>query len=67
MTVGTKVQQTLAGLESAMASLKTFALDTNNQQAKTMFQQSAQQLEQITQNLKTRWQQIQQEEPQYKS
>jgi Protein of unknown function (DUF1657) len=54
MTVATQVQQTLAGLKSAQASFETFALQTDNQQAKQMYQQTAQQT-----------QQIQQEEPQY--
>jgi len=34
MTVITQIKQTLAGLKSAQASFETFALGTDNQQAK---------------------------------
>lgn len=66
MTVGTQMQQTIASCESAMASLKSFALETEDQNAKQMFQQLAQQQQTIVENLNTRLQYIQQEEPQYK-
>lgn len=65
MTVATQVHQTLAGLKSAQASLETFALQTENEQAKQMYQQAAQQTQQIVDQLSQRFQQIQQEEPQY--
>ena len=38
MTVITKLKQTVSGLKSAQASLEGFALDTDNQQAKQLFQ-----------------------------
>lgn len=66
MTVGTQMQQTVASCESAAASLKSFALETNDQNAKQMFQQLAEQQQTIVENLNTRLQYIQQEEPQYK-
>ncbi len=66
MTVGTQMQQTVASCESALASLKSFALETNDQNAKQMFQQLAEQQQSIVENLNTRLQYIQQEEPQYK-
>jgi len=66
MTVGTQMQQTIASCESAMASLKSFALETEDQNAKQMFQQLAQQQQTIVDNLNTRLQYIQEEEPQYK-
>lgn len=66
MTVGTKMHQTLAGLESATASLKTFALDTEDQAAKQLFSQYAQQLNSICQGLNARISYIEQQEPQYK-
>ncbi|MDQ0253971.1 hypothetical protein J2S74_001344 [Evansella vedderi] len=66
MTVVTQVRQTLAGLKSAQASLETFALQTENQQAKQMFQTAAQQTQTIVDTLTPRLQQIEQEEPQYK-
>jgi 16S rRNA C1402 (ribose-2'-O) methylase RsmI len=65
MTVVNQVQQTLAGLKSAQASFEGFALETDNQQAKQMYQQAAQQTQQIVDQVKQRVQEIQQEEPQY--
>ncbi|MBU8909385.1 MULTISPECIES: DUF1657 domain-containing protein [Bacillaceae] len=66
MTVAAKFKQTIAGLKSAQASLETFALDTENEQAKQLFQQAAQQTQQVVDGLEPRLQQIEQEEPQYK-
>ncbi|WP_088102292.1 DUF1657 domain-containing protein [Halalkalibacter urbisdiaboli] len=66
MTVVNKVKQTIAGLKSAQASLETFGLETDNQQAKQLFQQTAQQAQAIVDQLEPRLQQIEQEEPQYK-
>jgi hypothetical protein len=65
MTVATQVKQTLAGLKSAQASFETFALQTENEQAKQFYQNAAQQTQQLVDSLNTRVQQIQQEEPQY--
>ncbi|MBS4176739.1 DUF1657 domain-containing protein [Lederbergia citrea] len=65
MTVITKVQQTLTGLKTAQASLEGFALDTDNQQAKQMFQTAAQQTQAVIDSLSPRVQEIMQEEPQY--
>ncbi|HLR41575.1 MAG TPA: DUF1657 domain-containing protein [Virgibacillus sp.] len=66
MTVGTQVKQTIAGLKSAQASFEQFALQTENKQAKQMYQNAAQQTETIVQSVEPRMQQIEQEEPQYK-
>ncbi|MFC4769133.1 DUF1657 domain-containing protein [Effusibacillus consociatus] len=67
MTVGTKLHQTLASCESALASFKTFALDTDNQQAKQMYSQLANTMEQqIITPLRSRVNQMEQQEPQYK-
>ncbi len=66
MTVGTKMHQTLAGIESAAASLKTFALETQDQQAKQEFDNYSRQLESISQSLKQRVSYIEQQEPSYK-
>jgi hypothetical protein len=65
MTVATQVHQTLAGLKSAQASLETFALGTENKQAKQLYQNAAQQTQSIIDSLEPRLQQIQKEEPQY--
>lgn len=66
MTVASQVKQTLAGLKSAQASLEAFALQTQNQQAKQLYTQAAQQTKTIVDSLEPRVQQIEQEEPQYK-
>jgi len=66
MTVATQVKQTLAGLKSAQASFETFALQTQNQNAKQMYQNMAQQTQMIVDTLGPRVQEIENEEPQYK-
>ncbi|WCK54953.1 DUF1657 domain-containing protein [Aneurinibacillus sp. Ricciae_BoGa-3] len=66
MTVSAQVKQCLASLKSAQASLETFALSTQNQQAKQLFTQSAQNTKGIIQGLESRVQQLENEEPQYK-
>jgi 16S rRNA C1402 (ribose-2'-O) methylase RsmI len=65
MTVGTQVKQALAGLKSAQASFEGFALATDNQNAKQLYQQAAQQAQAILDNIEPRLQEIQAEEPQY--
>ncbi|KGA98565.1 hypothetical protein AJ85_19155 [Alkalihalobacillus alcalophilus ATCC 27647 = CGMCC 1.3604] len=67
MTVIAKMQQTVAGLKSAQASLETFSLETDNQQAKQLYKQMAQQTQTIVENLEPRVEQVMQEEPQYRS
>ncbi|GKU83357.1 DUF1657 domain-containing protein [Niallia sp. NCCP-28] len=65
MTVINNVKQTIAGLKSAQASLETFALATDNQSAKQLYQTAAQQTQQVIDSLNPRVQEIEQEEPQY--
>lgn len=65
MTVATQVNQTLAGLKSAQASFETFALQTENKNAKQLYQNAAQQTQLIIDSLEPRLQEIQKEEPQY--
>lgn len=65
MTVGTQIKQTIAGLKSAQASFETFALATDNEAAKQLYQSAAQQTQTIIEDIEPRLQQIQQEEPQY--
>jgi 16S rRNA C1402 (ribose-2'-O) methylase RsmI len=65
MTVGTQVKQALAGLKSAQASFEGFALATDNQNAKQLYQQAAQQTQSILDSIEPRLQEIQAEEPQY--
>lgn len=66
MTVGTQVKQALAGLKSVQASFEQFALETENQQAKKVYESAAQQATTIIQSIEPRVQEIEQEEPQYK-
>lgn len=66
MTVVSQVKQTLAGLKSAQASFETFALQTENQAAKQMYQQAATQTQAIVDMFNSRVKEIEQEEPQYK-
>ncbi|MGM1049514.1 MAG: DUF1657 domain-containing protein [Bacillota bacterium] len=66
MTVASQVKTTLASLKSAQASLEQFALETQNQEAKTLFTSAAQQTDQIVQQVQGRVQQLENEEPQYK-
>jgi len=65
MTVGTQVKQALAGLKSAQASFEGFALATENQNAKQLYQQAAQQTQSVLDSLEPRLQEILNEEPQY--
>lgn len=66
MTVGSKLQQTIASIESASASLKQFSLDTQDPTAKQMYNQLAQTLDNAKSTLQARMNYIQQQEPQYK-
>ncbi|WP_445488023.1 DUF1657 domain-containing protein [Niallia sp. 03133] len=65
MTVINNVKQAVAGLKSAQASLETFALATDNQSAKQLYQDAAKQTQQVIDTLNPRVQEIEQEEPQY--
>ena len=66
MTVETQMQQAIAGIQSAAVTMKTFALETQDEQAKQTFQQIADNLENALEQLKGRQQYIQQQEPQYR-
>lgn len=66
MTVASQVKQTLAGLKSVQAGLETFAMQTQNQQAKDLYTQAAQQAQAIVDSLEPRINEIEQQEPQYK-
>lgn len=65
MTVGTQMQQAIAGIQSAAATMKTFALETEDKQAKQQFQQLAETFDNAIETLKQRQQYIEQQEPQY--
>ncbi len=67
MTVASQFAQCVASAESVAASLKSFALETQDQQAKQMFQQLSQTMDNTVSQLKGRLNYIMQEEPQYAS
>ncbi|GED72232.1 hypothetical protein BRE01_59340 [Brevibacillus reuszeri] len=66
MTVSAQVKQALASLKGAQADLETFALSTQNQQAKQLYTQAAEQTQTIVNNLQQRVTELENEEPQYK-
>lgn len=66
MTVGTQLQQAIAGVQSAAASMKTFALETQDTQAKQTFERLAQTLDGAVETLKQRQQVVESLEPQYR-
>ncbi|MGC6589639.1 DUF1657 domain-containing protein [Paenibacillus sp. Dod16] len=51
MTVASQVKTCVASLKSAQASLEQFALETQNQEAKSLFTNAAQQTQQIVQDM----------------
>jgi cell fate (sporulation/competence/biofilm development) regulator YlbF (YheA/YmcA/DUF963 family) len=66
MTVASQLKTTLASMKSAQACFETYALATENQEAKTLFTNAAQQTQNIIDQVNPRLHQIEQEEPQYK-
>mgnify|MGYP001356728431 CR=1 FL=1 len=66
MTVASQVKTCLASLKSAQASLEQFALNTQDQEAKALFENAAKSTQQIVDQVSSRVQQIENEEPQYK-
>ena len=66
MTVGTQLQQAIASAQSVASSLKTFGLETQDQQAKQMFNTLAQNMDNIVSQLQSRLNYVSTEEPQYK-
>lgn len=65
MPTGTKLEQALAGAKGLASDMKTFSLDTENQQAKQMFNQLANTMENVSQTIQSRLDFVKQEEPQY--
>lgn len=66
MTVGTQMSQAIATVQSAAATLKTFALEAQDQQAKQTFQELAKTFDTALTTLQQRQQYIEEQEPQYK-
>lgn len=65
MPTGTKLETALASAKGLAADMKTFSLDTDNQEAKQMFSQLANTMENVAQTLQGRYDFVKQEEPQY--
>ena len=66
MTVGTKVKQTLANLKGCQADFESYAMETQDQRAKQLWTQAAQQTQSLINQVESRVKQIEQQEPQYK-
>lgn len=66
MTVASQVKTCLSSLKSAQASLEQFAMETQNEEAKTLFTSAAEQTQQIVQQVEGRVTQLEKEEPQYR-
>lgn len=66
MTVSAQIKQAFSGLKSAQASFESFALQTQNQQAKDLYTQAAQKTKGIIDTIEPRINAIEGEEPQYK-
>lgn len=66
MTVASQVKTCLSSLKSAQASLEQFALETQNENAKTLFTNAAEQTQQIVTQVENRVTELEAEEPQYK-
>lgn len=65
MTTINKLQQALNNAKSLQADLKTFSMDTEDQQAKQMFNQLSANLDNTVQMLQSRVDFVNSEEPQY--
>lgn len=66
MTVGQRVKQTLASLKGVQADFESFALETQNQQAKQMYQQLAEETKRLVNAVEARVRELEQQEPQYR-
>jgi hypothetical protein len=67
VTIANELAMTLSSIEGAAADLKSFSLQTQDQQAKQMFQQLANTMDHAVQQLKGRLDYVMQEEPQYRN
>ncbi|WP_027340424.1 DUF1657 domain-containing protein [Halonatronum saccharophilum] len=66
MTVGQDLHQALNGLETAKVTLEGFAQDTDDQMAQDMYQQCAQEVQHVVQQLENRTNYVEEQEPQFK-
>jgi hypothetical protein len=66
LTVAQQVKTTLAALKSAQAGLETFALGTQDKNAKDLYSKCARDTQSIVSTLEQRVMELEKEEPQYK-
>lgn len=66
MTTKNKLEQAMTSAKGLSADLKTFSMDTDDQQAKQMFTQLSTTVDNVTQMLQSRLEFVKNEEPQYK-
>jgi hypothetical protein len=65
MTVVNKLEQALASAKGLAADLKTFSLDTDDQQAKQMFNSLSSNAENMASMIENRFNYVKTQEPQY--
>ena len=65
MPTGTKLETALASAKGLAADMRTFSLDTDNQEAKQMFNQLATTMDSVEQSLQSRLDFVKEQEPQY--
>ncbi len=63
MTVGDKLHKTLASLRGCKADMESFTMETNDKNAKQLYADSAEQLEQIISSISGRVNYVEDEEP----
>lgn len=66
MTVGTQMSKAIATVQNAAATMKTFALETEDQEAKQTFRQLAKTFDDALATLQGRQQYVEKQEPQYR-
>lgn len=67
MTVGSKVNQTLASLKGIKSTLKIYSIQEQKKEAKDIYEESVLQADEIIKDLEKRIKTLEVEEPQYKS
>lgn len=66
MTVAAQLKQTLASLKSAQGTIRTYALQSQEEELRNIFQESLETTGEIINSLEDRLKKIEFEEPQYK-
>lgn len=66
MTVISKVKQTLANLNGAGGTLRVYSLQEQNEEAKAIYRESLEVIDNIIKDLENRVDNLEFEEPQYK-